>query len=124
MKLQNHFTTIEQSKKLLELGVPKNTADLYAIARFQKGKYSRPQVLNEQFTQVEARINKTHPNYDIIPIWSVGRLMEITDIYAPHHIVDWTFDLTKTTYIEGVILLIEALVEEYNVDYSKWEERL
>jgi hypothetical protein len=30
-KLQNNFTTPEQSKRLLELGVPADSADLYCV---------------------------------------------------------------------------------------------
>lgn len=33
-KLQNNFTTSEQSKRLLELGIPTNSADCYYNDRF------------------------------------------------------------------------------------------
>ena len=36
MKLQNNFTTIEQSKKLLELGVPEWTADMFYDVNSEK----------------------------------------------------------------------------------------
>ena len=36
LKLQNNFTTIEESKKLLELGVPEWTADMFYIVNSEK----------------------------------------------------------------------------------------
>lgn len=125
MKLQNHFTTPEQSKRLLELGVPKNTADMYAVKNATNDGYSNPRVLTIPYEQKELRIHNILPSPILsIPIWSVGRLMEITGLFAPRHIVDWTFDLIETTYIEGVVAVIENLIENYDVDFSKLEEML
>lgn len=116
MKLQQHFTTPEQSKRLLELGVPADTADCCIIDDcMNKGM----EILTEPYSEYVKGYESIS-----VPCWSVGRLMEITDVYAPHHIVDWTFDLTKTTYIEGIIALVEILAKEHNVDYSKLKERL
>ena len=65
--LQNNFTTTEQSKRLLELGVPRWSADEY---RDQKGyRHSLDGILDvELFFQ-------NFPDY--LPCWSVGRLIEI-----------------------------------------------
>jgi len=66
--LQNDLTTIEQSKRLLELGVPKNSANHY---------YGKDGKIHY--------IDGTIP-YSLLwetgctPCWSVGRLMEIYEI--------------------------------------------
>ena len=66
--LQNDLTTIEQSKRLLELGVPKNSANHY---------YGKDGKLHY--------IDGTIP-YSLLwetgctPCWSVGRLIEISEL--------------------------------------------
>ena len=68
-KLQNNFTTPEQSKRLLELGVPADSADCVHT-------YLGIKILPEGIV---------YSNYDWmvadgdnrIPCWSVGRLIEI-----------------------------------------------
>lgn len=64
-KLQCNFTTIEQSKRLLELGLPAWTADCFYDA------YGR------KFTQYESLFND-YPH--LTPCWSVGRLIEMYHI--------------------------------------------
>lgn len=78
-KLQNNFTTPEQSKRLLELGVPADSAD---CAMFP---------YDETFEQYELRVvpfNKVFSTYEIYnedgtiypgktPCWSVGKLIDI-----------------------------------------------
>ena len=67
-QLQNNFTTPEQSKRLLELGVPADSADCYyenvARKEIRQGKEKD----NDFFTS-----NRTK----YLPCWSVGRLIEI-----------------------------------------------
>ena len=67
-KLQNNFTTPEQSKRLLELGVPADSSDCY-YAPFTRGV----QVRHEPY---ELR-NTFFDEYPFTPCWSVGRLIEI-----------------------------------------------
>ena len=77
-KLQNNFTTMEQSKRLLELGVPADSADFYWI--FKDSVV--PTIVNEG--TVFSAWEKTHKlichDTDMIPCWSVGRLIEIYNI--------------------------------------------
>ena len=72
-KLQNNFTTPDQSKRLLELGVPADSADMHyhqECVRMQYGK--------EEF-EYFLRYGKPDTNkYSTdIPCWSIGRLREI-----------------------------------------------
>lgn len=69
-KLQSNFTTPEQSKRLLELGVPAWTADEYLD---ENGlRYSLDGVLDVGL------YFQSFPNDT--PCWSVGRLIEIYHI--------------------------------------------
>ena len=65
-RLQNNFTTPEQSKQLLELGVPADSADLY-----YQDYGSIPMVV---WTLTQPRDLRRGW---LKPCWSVGRLIEI-----------------------------------------------
>lgn len=73
-KLQNNFTTTEQSKRLLELGVPANSADLYTQLGFENLIWIRntKSELSEDFFDILLNLKQLNT-----PIWSVGRLREI-----------------------------------------------
>ena len=64
-KLQNNFTTPEQSKRLLELGVPADSADCYYSQTCRTIVIVDEQIYKKKFYEV------------VPPIWSVGRLIEI-----------------------------------------------
>lgn len=71
-QLQCNFTTTEQSKRLLELGVPVDSADLIQV---------QDAITTDEYIMVR---NEDEPigefienNQDILPCWSVGRLIEI-----------------------------------------------
>lgn len=73
-KLQSNFTTLEQSKRLLELGVPAWTADCYYYDVFDK----HPKV-----SYIDADRDykwNLETEYAPKPCWSVGRLIEIYHI--------------------------------------------
>ena len=64
--LQNNFTTPEQSKRLLELGVPADSSDMYyKHTMFRPFLFSKG-VLFSAYSEIE----------DIVPCWSVGRLID------------------------------------------------
>ena len=69
-KLQNNFTTPEQSKWLLELGVPADSADMYYKHTMLTPYVFANGVLFSIYSVAE----------DITPCWSVGRLIEIAFI--------------------------------------------
>lgn len=108
-KLQNNFTTPEQSKRLLELGVPKNSANHY---------YGKDGKLHY--------IDGTIP-YSLLwktgctPCWSVGRLIEIYDI-CRYYDGDYDEVYGKETYIETFISAIEEAILDDMLDFSKLED--
>lgn len=120
--LQQNFTTQTQSKRLLELGVPANSADLYSSLGFENLIWVRntKNELSEDF--FDALINGKSAN---IPIWSTGRLAEIYKIISMDYIVDellLNWSPFEYSYIEYII---DKLIENTNrglVDFSKLEE--
>lgn len=119
--LQNNFTTPEQSKRLLELGVPADSADCTLKKRIEDGGYSVYYTAYlEDFTgPVKAD--------SILPCWSVGRLMEITDICSICDDKAWLgieYPSTKLVkdklalpYMEFLIQAIEVAIDV--LDFSK-----
>ena len=73
VKLQNNFTTPEQSKRLLELGVPADSADMYY--HLENYQY----YVRDEFSIKQNDFFEFYKNI-FYPCWSVGRLMEIFDI--------------------------------------------
>lgn len=74
--LRNNFTTPKQSKQLINLGVPKNSADCYYYdwAWHEDGEfYGRGIQICDYGFLYENMSNKCQ----IFPCWSVGRLIEI-----------------------------------------------
>ena len=116
-KLQNNFTTPEQSKRLLELGVPAWTADCF---------YDHFGYRNIRDCEYELQRNffkdgfKHYDKYEgASPCWSVGRLMEIYEIVGEN--AGQCVSTTKSTS------RIESLVQLYEenatlLDFSKLEE--
>lgn len=120
-KLQNNFTTPEQSKRLLELGVPADSADLYTSLGFENLIWVRntKNELSEDF--FDALINGKSAH---IPIWSVGRLIEISRICTTLPEEEYMFPFWYDTrdYIEWSIRVIESGIRTEHMDFSKLEE--
>lgn len=128
MKLQNNYTTQEQSKRLLELGVPADSADCYYMAiglDAEKYGYSDfPYFMTTNY------VDKEHVIAGInIPCWSVGRLMEIYCLcscvsvpYIYYNIDVTHIDIDNDTFINQIINNIKESIEEDDFDLSKLED--
>ena len=121
-KLQNNFTTPEQSKRLLGLGVPADSADCYFYDWDLKDTDihtigNMPQI----FDSFERGIEKFEKRKCIkmYPCWSAGRLIEIynmctseNEIYIPkNHIV-----------LDKVLIEFFGALTSNRMDFSKLEE--
>lgn len=118
MKLQNNFTTVEQSKRLLKLGVPYNSADCY-ISNENRIIVLHDKTFKEEFEEdldLAKSLTVEFPHYT--PCWSVGRLIEIIrlchDDTASLVIQDCTPD-----YLVGVI---SCQVNLKYFDFSKLKD--
>ena len=108
-QLQNNFTTLEQSKRLVfELGVPAGSADCYLTIGYN-GLYERvPRICRSgRFSSIM--------DY---PCWSVGRLIEIYET---------CMGVPFTRYKLSALSLLDEVLERYEqnkdeLDFSKLEE--
>ena len=122
--LQNNFTTPEQSKRLLKLGVPADSADCVlenldtAENNFQSEYYIR-WIIEKRHVKEDIFCERNEGIF--LPCWSVGRLIEIYDIC---HYYDGDYDNVygKETYIETFISAIEEAILDDMLDFSKLEE--
>lgn len=118
--LQNNFTTIEQSKLLLELGVPADSADFYYSEFTREAHIVGPLVINySTFTEEQ----NFFPLDKMIPCWSAGRLIEIylkcaaNDTICDNMYVS-LFDVQADNLVGQMIYEISHSV----LDFSKLEE--
>lgn len=70
-KLETHYTSKEQSEKLLEIGLPANSADLYADENGVIHLINDYNMFREEFFEHHGRYNGYEPR------WTDGRLIEI-----------------------------------------------
>lgn len=122
-KLQSNFTTPEQSKRLLELGVPAWTADLYF---YEEGCISNNDVPSGVIPYDEVYEDNSKEtmfsSYVELPCWSVGRLIEVMKICNHPDDVDQVFcelAYSKKNLIELIVKLMEENKEI--TDFSKLE---
>lgn len=108
-KLQQNYTTPEQSMRLLELGLPADSADCYINEICNNRAFQLPDLFSKC-----TWLSKKKP----IPCWSVGRLIEIYCILTnakefKMHTID--------TLVEEIIYLLNAIKID-GADFSKLEE--
>lgn len=124
-KFQEDGTTPEQSKLLLELGIPADSAN---YSRFQDDFY--PEVLHSKYSEYMEKLIFTEPE-DYTPCWSALRLMEIIDICALGENSDPNTEEYPSTikvvnklhipYVEYLVKSIERAVQLGTIDFSKLE---
>lgn len=100
-KLQSNFTTREQSKRLLEIGIPSWTADCYY------NEYGKMEIKNTAL--------------DILytPCWSVGQLMKIFAICFDPDFIEFDIFADGTTFLQQMIDKFETCIDA--MDFSKLE---
>jgi hypothetical protein len=127
MKFENNFTTIEQSKKLLELGVPEWTADMFFYDVNSEKEYHTWEICPETIP-----LNTTYRKFVtygenfkhecFYPCWSVGRLIEIMNICSMHDIVSIYRTDRDVTQIDIILETIINRINGNSIDFSKLEE--
>lgn len=114
-KLQNNFTTPEQSKILLELGVPSDSADCY-LTRFGIDEGWKAKILNNVKYSEIAISNQKY----CLPCWSVGRLIEIYCLATGVEYIK--ISTSEISLTELMIKIIEIAVRIKTFNFSKLEE--
>jgi hypothetical protein len=125
-KLQNNFTTPEQSKRLLELGVPVWTADLYFYEEGCISNDDEPSgVIPYGEVYEDNSKEATFSSCLEMPCWSVGRLIEIMEIctQTKYKRVQQTDNLVYLSPIEDVLMQIEHNACGF-FDNTKWDTNL
>jgi hypothetical protein len=128
--MKNNFTTFEQSKRLIELGIPIDTADCvgYIVDKsidicneyFQKGE-TRITAINPRHTYTQVTTLKYGEVWidEPFPCWSVGRLIDIINNSTKlGYLVLYSSDIL----IERLIKVIENHSKFNEIDFSKLEE--
>ena len=118
-KLQNNFTTPEQSPRRLELGVPADSADCVLRRILSDCWYAEYWVID-----VFNFIGIVHDDY--MPCWSIGRLIEIMGICYEFELPSQgAIQVYKTDIINGsVVNVLISDIERFisKIDFSKLED--
>ena len=115
-KLQNDFTTPEQSKRLLELGVPADSADCFYYSDNQG---------EEEFPNIIPIVNDGEICFSLfcdnkaVPCWSYGRLIKIYDLCAHGF---YTLPKVPQDLIEHILSRYDWEIRNVGMDFSKLEE--
>jgi hypothetical protein len=115
-KLQNSFTNPEQSKRLLELGVPADSADCYNTTK-HIGKIPDGATYKDVW-QMSIWRDENGNHIEMYPCWSVGRLMEIYGICSRQY----THNMWLQDALTCILAYIEFAFDYGNIDFSKLEE--
>lgn len=119
-KLQNNYTTPEQSKRLLKLGVPADSADCY----LEDCTY-RIKVIPAERWDTYSTLKRRVGSVMFLPCWSVGRLIEIYNIcvnFMPGMQLDLENEPESCTYIELIVSSFELAADDGLTYFSKLEE--
>ena len=128
-KLQNNFTTPEQSKRLLEVGVPADSADMlwdgcvYPTDGWEFDDF--PTYSDKPFSYYQSLYRQEDVAH-ILPCWSVGRLLEIMalcykfDFPNNGSVQVYVTDIKKGITVDVLISDIERFINK--IDFSKLEE--
>lgn len=115
--LQNNFTTPEQSKRLLELGLPADSADCYLMRSLNTVTFYPHILFGETYTQKDKFLNVL----DYLPCWSVGRLIEIFDICASEYMNGIKIPRNHII-LDKVLIEFLGVLQRGDMDFSKLDE--
>ena len=116
-RLNRDITNIEQSIKLVKLGVPIKSSNFYfPLIPTQNGGW----ILSTEYP-IKREVNEElHPG--AIPVWSVGRLIEILEITVGAPWSDKQLLGKQGTLLERVISDVEDCIKFNKIDFSKLKE--
>lgn len=117
MKLQNNFTTPEQSKRLLELGLPADSADMRYTRIKGNQDWHKPYMITTRCKFHGARC------MEALPCWSVGRLIEILKLCVTNKSELEEIFIELQMCIDNTEILVQTF-KEYSevIDFSKLED--
>ena len=119
-KLQNNFTTFNQIIRLLELGVPADSADMYIECYWCYGDNGRWRHKVDSHEMFGDRKQIGEGVGAIRPCWSVGRLMEIFAICFDPDFIHFDTFADGINFLQQMMDKFETYAE--NMDFSKLYE--
>ena len=128
-QLQNNFTTPEQSKRLLEIGLPADSADFFYDLEANNPPHANriPWFLDTTYSELSDEFGSRA----FLPCWSVGRLIEIYDTCVQSQFnsevtwcnVEYVKNKLGKTYIEYLVNIFAVHIKDLgDVDFSKLED--
>ncbi len=105
---KRNFTTKEQSKRILEIGIPANSADCYI-----ENSLNKVEIIQHENFDALRKIGRRYGDDDI-PSWSVGQLIYIATVMN-----NGVFNIKNDNKRSLIEVLIENL-SRYS-DFSKLE---
>ena len=124
--LQNNFTTPEQSKRMLDLGVPADSADCiwWSDDNFTSGLYDLSIIPYNKIFFNDLRLDKNGEvvNLQNLPCWSVGRLMEICKICEPKKYYEQLCEELQYSKNYCVVIISHIIANLPIIEFSKLED--
>ena len=114
-KFENNFTTIEQSERLLALGLSADTADCYYEMAYRPTLQILPEGIS--FSQLPQYIDDEDGDLDAVPCWSAGCLIEIQEKCTGARL----FRTIHTDLLGDIIRQIEYTIGTVGMDFSRLE---
>ena len=126
-QLQDNFTTPEQSKRLLELGVPADSADMLwdgCIDAKDGWVFEDFPIYTDKPFSYYQLLYRQEDVVHILPCWSVGRLLAICKMCEPKKDYEQLWDEMK--YCENLcVLIISHIIANLPIiNFSKLEDWL
>ena len=119
--LQNNFTTPEQSKRLLDFGVPADSADFRQPK--DNGLYGKEYIIFYNMFPFSKEVESTIFDGDnLIPCWSVGRLMEICKICEPKKNYEQLCEELQYSKNYCVVIISHIIANLPIIDFSKLDD--
>lgn len=132
-KLQSNYTTPEQSKRLLEMGLPADSADCMSFIVTDKGidffdnvecgtQIIRPLLPRDSYTKAAFPSDGSRFVEEPFPCWSAGRLIEIMKICAKPK--EQATMAEEMLYCKDLVELLVYMIEANKqvIDFSKLNE--
>lgn len=122
-QLQKDYTTPEQSKRLLKLGIPADSANMGYQAL--NGKCYSNDMCGWRVSPSVLFIAKPDwSKHEWYPCWSVGRLIEICKICGSYELAKEIYGraLMYLNTVDGCICEMSYEINKGNLDFSKLED--
>lgn len=121
-KLQINFTTPEQSKRLLDMGIPAWTADCYYYYEAYIPKDAYPNVVPFDEAWTNDSNESGFSEYIDLPCWSAGRLIEIWELCTSTEFKRWLYNGVFMPLIDDCITHLRFALNpdtNINANFSK-----